>query len=318
MSDGLQLQSIALPDVADLIALPDVADLQAATIPAAAAQCPAADCGSDSDWSVNSACSLTASAFPQPHPQLRSDDGANGHGPPLRASIIAPALAYSQTDHAEDRGATPDAAAASASSAAAAAAASDDDDFEPAQRPFSAAIQAHVSRTVTSTNSDSGDDDRDGSAVTQSGSFLSDADSSAAVDSSSLILKRGWLRKLARFGRDMKRCDHATNPTGLNRFMGAAQASSNACFSFFVVAPLDPVRMLPLLQPSDQLSGQRGYAVFYYKDEPHNLLQSVPHGIITLSPTTTVEPYSDGSKHLFCVRVSSAQQLVRRLTSKDT
>jgi hypothetical protein len=76
--------------------------------------------------------------------------------------------------------------------------------------------------------------------------------------------------------------------------------------------------MLPQLQPGHQSSGKRTYALFYYKDEPHDVQRSAPHGIITLPPTAAIEPYSDGGKHLFCVRVSSAQQLVRRMTSKDT
>jgi hypothetical protein len=155
------------------------------------------------------------------HPPTRSDDGANGHGPPLRHSIISPALAQPTTVLQDDRDALPNAADSASAAAVAAAAASadaasadDNDDFEPEQRPFSAAIRAHVSRTVTSADSDSGDDDRDGSTMAQMGSIMADAGSAAAFDSSSLILKRGWLRKLARFGRDMKRCDGATNRNG--------------------------------------------------------------------------------------------------------
>ena len=79
---------------------------------------------------------------------------------------------------------------------------------------FSASIRAQVSHTVTSPHYDSDDaEDNQYTASQSSGSFAQIGSSfstgtggvSAVAAPQSLVLKAGWLRKLARFGRDMKR-----------------------------------------------------------------------------------------------------------------
>jgi hypothetical protein len=81
--------------------------------------------------------------------------------------------------------------------------------------------------------------------------------------------------------------------------------------SFFVVAPLDPVRLLPALRMTNH-GGRLTHAVFYYKEEPANALKQPPHGIIGLDAGTTVEPFAANAKHPYCVRISNAQQLMHR------
>jgi hypothetical protein len=74
---------------------------------------------------------------------------------------------------------------------------------------------------------------------------------------------------------------------------------------------------MPQLQRDRQSTGRRGHAIFYYADQPQDLLKDTPHGIIALDASTTVEPFSVGSKYLFCMRLLHAQQQVRR-TTKET
>ncbi len=76
--------------------------------------------------------------------------------------------------------------------------------------------------------------------------------------------------------------------------------------------------MLPLLQSGARSSAQHSLAMFYYKDEPQDLLKTPPHGIITLNASTSVEPFAASSKYSFCLRLSNAQQQLRRMTSKET
>jgi hypothetical protein len=66
------------------------------------------------------------------------------------------------------------------------------------------------------------------------------------------------------------------------------------------------------------IAARRGHAIFYYTDQPQDLLNDTPHGIITLEASTTVEPFSVGSKYLFCLRLLHAQQQRKRFTSKET
>jgi hypothetical protein len=114
------------------------------------------------------------------HTRGRSDND-NGHGPPLRQSSII----------------TPTAAADLLSV-----------DFEADHREFSAQIRTKVTQSVSAESLDR--DDYNSGGYAGYGSVLedtafTDAIDAAIADSHPLILKQGWLRKLARFGRNMKR-----------------------------------------------------------------------------------------------------------------
>lgn len=193
MSDGLQLQSIALPDITEL---------EAATASAAINRVERAAAGgssdSDSDWSVMSTSPSTLRHSTVlaivysfvPTLMCRSDSGDNGHGPPLRQSVIAPAvpdLHKSREDERRDTFTTAD-------------------DFEDDGPAFSASIHATVAHTAHAPHVDSDEDSSDVRATdtVQPSGALSMPPQDA---SDSLVLKAGWLRKLARYGRDMKRCD---------------------------------------------------------------------------------------------------------------
>jgi hypothetical protein len=76
-------------------------------------------------------------------------------------------------------------------------------------REFSAQIRTKVTQSVTTEALDR-DDYNSGGDYAGYGTVLADTDFTDAVDaaiaeSQSPILKQGWLRKLARFGRNMKR-----------------------------------------------------------------------------------------------------------------
>jgi hypothetical protein len=113
--------------------------------------------------------------------------------------VIFPAASELQQQLKDNHATTP----------AAAAELSDDE-----HRHFSASIRVQVSHTVTSPHYDSDDAEDDQYTASQSsssfprfgGSRGTDAVGVSAVAApQSLVLKSGWLRKLARFGRDMKR-----------------------------------------------------------------------------------------------------------------
>jgi hypothetical protein len=117
----------------------------------------------------------------RPTYSLGRSDGDNGHGPPLRQSVI----------HTH-------------SAAASAAASVLSKDFEAEHRSFSASIRNKVSLTVDGEEHDRNDHDAAFGTV-QPASFFTHELGKAVADSTSQILKQGWLCKLARFGRNMKR-----------------------------------------------------------------------------------------------------------------
>jgi hypothetical protein len=304
MSDGLQLQSIALPDITELQAA-----TAAATINQAQRTTAAGGSDSDSDWSL-------PPSFPpalqlivtQPFTQAclcRSDSGDNGHGPPLRQSVIAPALPDLHKSREDER-----------LNAFASA-----DDLEHDGPTFSATLHANVAHSVQAPQ----DSDEDDSEVRASDTVRASGAVSASQHgaSDSLVLKAGWLRKLARFGRDLRRYHqacvplHSMSPAPC-RHRVCTRFNCNAQCRYFVIAPIDPDRLMPQLQRDSQSAARRGHAIFYYTDQPQDLLKDTPHGIITLEASTTVEPFSVGSKYLFCLRLLHAQQQRKRFTSKET
>jgi hypothetical protein len=195
------------------------------------------------------------------------------------------------------------------------------DDFEDDGPAFSASIHATVAHTEHAPHVDSDEDGSDVRAndTVQPGFAVSMPQLGA---SDSLVLKAGWLRKLARYGRDLKRCHPVCVPLHFvfparRRYCVCTRFNCNARCRYFVIAPIDPDRMMPQLQRDSQSGGRRGHAIFYYAEQPQDLLKDTPHGIITLDASTTVEPFSVGSKYLFCMRLLHAQQQVRR-TTKET
>ena len=85
-----------------------------------------------------------------------------------------------------------------------AAAAAASDGFDDEQR-FSAPVRAVVARTVIAPCITAGteDDECAGPGAVQHRNGITDE---TVFQQQSLILKEGWLCKLARFGRDMRRC----------------------------------------------------------------------------------------------------------------
>ena len=140
---------------------------------------------------------------PTPSPP-RSDDGDNGHGPPLRPSVVRP-QASAAASH--------DAAAAASTPNNSAIAATADDGDEATRGSFSAAIDANVSRAsvIQDSRASVGGADDEVESFTGFGSMVTSGIFTEAADDAiagvqSPILKAGWLLKLARFGRDHKRC----------------------------------------------------------------------------------------------------------------
>ena len=88
--------------------------------------------------------------------------------------------------------------------------------------------------------------------------------------------------------------------------------SINLRRSYFVIAPLDTARMRPKLRRGSATAAKLNYAVFYYANQPQDLNSDEPCGIVALDASSTVESFSAGSKHAFCVRLTNAQQHMQR------
>ncbi len=87
-------------------------------------------------------------------------------------------------------------------------AASDDPSLTLAdEQRFSAPVRAHVARTVIAPSIAAGaeDDECAGSGAVHHRNVFMDQTDAAIFQQQSPILKQGWLYKLARFGRDMRR-----------------------------------------------------------------------------------------------------------------
>ncbi len=125
------------------------------------------------------------------------------------------------------------------SSASAAAAAAD---FEAEHSAFSAPLRAHVARTVTTSTLaayEAEDDEYASFGAVQRSDIFTDEVDAAIFGQQSPILKEGWLRKLARFGRDLNRCGcrchlyrRASAVPMIFRFDSLAFAPAVVCFSW--------------------------------------------------------------------------------------
>jgi hypothetical protein len=159
----------------------------------------------------------------------------------------------------------------------------------------------------------------DVAAAAASSAFHS-ATAAPAMSSESAVIKQGWLRKLARFGRDMKRCVLRSTSHLITVMRGARSLHLHRDIvffpplsrSYFVIAPLDTSSMMPTLTRI----ANAPIVVFYYTEQPIDLSRTQPHGIITMDNTTTVEAFSAGKKELFCIRMVNAHQKLRRTTKQ--
>jgi hypothetical protein len=139
----------------------------------------------------------------------RSDDCDEGRGPVLRDSVYIRA----QPSAAELQRLNDGRSSVAAASATAAAAVTLD---LATKRPsFSAAVRARAAHTVTAcaAAADEEGDDPDGFEALQLSNIFSDEADATASDQHSPVLKEGWLLKLARFGRNMRRyaCNKAAS-----------------------------------------------------------------------------------------------------------
>ncbi len=64
-------------------------------------------------------------------------------------------------------------------------------------------------------------------------------------------------------------------------------------------------------------AGRSSYAVFYYAKQPQDLAVDEPCGVVSLDASSTVESFSASSKHAFCIRLSHAQQHMKRALQSE-
>jgi hypothetical protein len=192
------------------------------------------------------------------------------------------------------------------------------------EQRFSAPVRVHVTHSVTATPAAAGGEDGDCGRfgeVLRRIAYSNEADT-ASFQQQIPILKQGWLHKLARFGRDMRRCVLEYHASAFERFTPRAAAmcspslfawsTRNAHCSYFVIAPLDAALLRPALYTGSCTAANPTYAVFYYVDQPQDVRAATPCGVITMDTSSAVEALIGSGRREHCVRLSNAQQHIKR------
>lgn len=91
-----------------------------------------------------------------------------------------------------------------------------------------------------------------------------------------------------------------------------ASSPRDARCSYFIIAPLDAALLRPALHTGSWGAANPTYAVFYYAEQPQDLRAAAPCGVITMEPSSAVETLSGSGRLEHCVRLSNAQQHIRR------